>query len=195
MFIGIMKFVWILFITAAYHASTLVVLAKLPGQRMVRGSCNTYGNTLNKYGAAISTNAVARQSDSFVPCGDELDQRIVKLALPAVVNFAIIPLVGAADTFWVGRMNNALALAGLGAANQVGGCRGGKEAKLLPEVNSFLYLLFQLSNMVFIGIFHWQVFSSAFWIISFLPSVITPQIAKAYGSKDYKEVRVLMNNE
>eukprot|EP01038_Epipyxis_sp_PR26KG_P008820 gene8820-11909_t len=80
------------------------------------------------------------------PCGDALDKRIIQLALPAIVNFAIIPLVGAADTFWVGRMKDALALAGQGAAN--------------------------------------QVFSSAFWIISFLPNVITPLVAKAAGSGD-----------
>lgn len=51
--------------------------------------------------------------------GDELDKRILLLALPAILNNAILPLVGAADTFWVGRMKNALTLAGQGAANQV----------------------------------------------------------------------------
>jgi Na+-driven multidrug efflux pump len=51
--------------------------------------------------------------------GDALDKRILQLALPAILNNMIIPLVGAADTFWVGRMKNALALAGQGAANQV----------------------------------------------------------------------------
>ena len=80
------------------------------------------------------------------PCGDELDQRIFTILLPAIVNFAILPLVGAADTFFVGGMRNALALAGQGAAN--------------------------------------QIFSSAFWIISFLPSIITPLVAKAAGSGD-----------
>ena len=53
------------------------------------------------------------------PCGDELDKRILGLALPAMLNLAILPLVGAADTFWVGRMGDAQALAGQGAANQV----------------------------------------------------------------------------
>ena len=52
--------------------------------------------------------------------GDALDKRILILALPAaVLNNAILPLVGAADTIWVGRMKNALTLAGQGAANQV----------------------------------------------------------------------------
>ncbi|KAJ1441113.1 mate-domain-containing protein [Ochromonadaceae sp. CCMP2298] len=85
------------------------------------------------------------------PCGDELDKRIMSLALPAVLNFAIFPLVGAADTFWVGRMSNALALAGQGAAN--------------------------------------QVFNSAFWFMSFLPSVITPLVAKAHGAGNQEAVR------
>ena len=76
-----------------------------------------------------------------MPKNDALDRRIASLALPAIVNFAILPLVGAVDTAFVGRMGNALALAGQGAAN--------------------------------------QVFSSTFWVISFLPSVITPLVAQA----------------
>jgi MATE family multidrug resistance protein len=78
-----------------------------------------------------------------------LDTKIVKVAVPALINFAIVPFVGAADTFWVGRMNNALALAGQGAAN--------------------------------------QVFSSTFWVMSFLLSVMAPMVAKAYASGN-KEV-------
>lgn len=80
-----------------------------------------------------------------------LDIRILTLALPALLNFAIVPLVGAVDTYWVGRMENALALAGQGAAN--------------------------------------QVFSSAFWIMSFLPSVVVPLVAKAAGSGDTEAVQ------
>jgi putative MATE family efflux protein len=85
------------------------------------------------------------------PCGDDLDKNIFSLALPAVANFAIVPLVGAVDTFWVGQMTDALALAGQGAAN--------------------------------------QVFSSIFWVISFLPNVVTPRIATAAGSGDTNAVR------
>lgn len=50
--------------------------------------------------------------------GDRLDQEIMGAALPSIANLAVIPVVGAVDTFWVGRMGNALALAGQGAANQ-----------------------------------------------------------------------------
>jgi len=88
---------------------------------------------------------------SALPCGDALDRRILTLAIPAVLNFAILPLVGAVDTFWVGRMKEALALAGQAASN--------------------------------------QVFSSTFWFISFLPSVITPLVAKAVGGGDNEAVQ------
>uniref|UniRef100_A0A7S4Q3N4 Polysaccharide biosynthesis protein C-terminal domain-containing protein n=1 Tax=Alexandrium monilatum TaxID=311494 RepID=A0A7S4Q3N4_9DINO len=54
-----------------------------------------------------------------MPRGDALDRQIVRIALPSVVNLLILPMVNAVDTYWVGRMGNALALAGQGAANQV----------------------------------------------------------------------------
>jgi putative MATE family efflux protein len=41
------------------------------------------------------------------------------MLLPSVANLAVVPLTGAVDTFYVGRMGDALALAGQGAANQV----------------------------------------------------------------------------
>jgi len=78
------------------------------------------------------------------PCGDALDLKISKLAVPAILNLLILPLVGIVDMMWVGRMQNALAIAGMQAAN--------------------------------------QVFSSSFWIISFLPTVVAPLIAKAAAS-------------
>lgn len=80
------------------------------------------------------------------PCNDELDRKILGLAGPAVLNLAIVPLVGIVDTFWVGRMKSALALAGQGAAN--------------------------------------QVFSSTSFLMSFLPAVIMPLIAKAAAQND-----------
>ena len=47
-----------------------------------------------------------------------LDRPILNIVLPSVANLAVIPVVGAVDTFWIGRMGDALALAGQGAANQ-----------------------------------------------------------------------------
>ena len=49
---------------------------------------------------------------------DELDKKILGVTLPSIANLAVIPIVGAVDTFWIGRMGDALALAGQGAANQ-----------------------------------------------------------------------------
>ncbi|GMH67369.1 hypothetical protein TrRE_jg13245, partial [Triparma retinervis] len=73
------------------------------------------------------------------------------VSLPAILNFAINPLIGAIDLFWVGRMSNALSLAGQSAAN--------------------------------------QVFTSAFWIISFLPSVTTPLVAKHWAAGEKEKAR------
>ena len=53
------------------------------------------------------------------PCGDALDRRLIMVSLPVIANFAINPLIGAVDLFWVNRMGNALAVAGQAAANQV----------------------------------------------------------------------------
>ena len=53
------------------------------------------------------------------PCRDELDKQLVKIAVPCILNFAIAPLVGAVDLFWVNQMGNPLAVAGQAAANQV----------------------------------------------------------------------------
>jgi len=77
--------------------------------------------------------------------------KILQISLPAVLNNMIIPLVGAVDTFWVGRMGVALALAGQSAAN--------------------------------------QVFSTAIFLINFLPSVIAPLVAKAEAEGKREEVQ------
>ncbi len=66
------------------------------------------------------------------PCGDKLDRELIRIALPCIANFAINPLVGAVDLFWINRTGNTLAVAGQAAAN--------------------------------------QIFSSSFWLTSFLPS-------------------------
>lgn len=53
------------------------------------------------------------------PSLDSLDNQLMKIALPCILNFAIAPLVGAVDLFWVNRMGTPLAVAGQAAANQV----------------------------------------------------------------------------
>jgi putative MATE family efflux protein len=108
------------------------------------------GNAIN----TVQIDSKSRPEDelpSIFPSGDALDFKILKLSAPAVLNLAILPLVGAVDTFWVGRMGEALCLAGQGAAN--------------------------------------QIFNSAFWIFSFLPSIVTPLVAKAAAAKDTEGVQ------
>mmetsp|Transcript_3174 Transcript_3174/g.4699 ORF Transcript_3174/g.4699 Transcript_3174/m.4699 type:complete len:552 (-) Transcript_3174:91-1746(-) len=59
--------------------------------------------------------AAAKRWPSF----DALDAQLTKIALPCILNFAIAPLVGAVDLFWVNRMGTPLAVAGQAAANQI----------------------------------------------------------------------------
>lgn len=80
-----------------------------------------------KVGTKVATTTLGRW-----PCFDKLDKELIKISIPVIGNYAINPLIGAVDLFWVNRMGNALAVAGQAAAN--------------------------------------QVFSSAFWFTSFLPS-------------------------
>jgi len=56
---------------------------------------------------------------SFWPSGDELDKRLIRIALPCIANFAINPLISAIDLIWINRIGNPLAIAGQAAANQV----------------------------------------------------------------------------
>lgn len=49
---------------------------------------------------------------------DKLDESVLKTAIPNMINLGVVPLVNAVDTFWVGRLGLALALAGQSAANQ-----------------------------------------------------------------------------
>lgn len=88
---------------------------------------------------------------SIWPQNDEMDKKIIKIALPCIANYAINPLVGAVDLFWVGRMGNALAIAGQSAAN--------------------------------------QVFSSTFWLASYLPSVTATLVSKEHAKGDQEGVQ------
>lgn len=48
----------------------------------------------------------------------ELDKLVLKTAIPSMINLGVVPIVNSVDTFWVGRLGLALALAGQSAANQ-----------------------------------------------------------------------------
>ena len=49
---------------------------------------------------------------------DDLDEMILQTAIPSMINLGVVPIVNSVDTFWVGRLGVALALAGQSAANQ-----------------------------------------------------------------------------
>eukprot|EP00581_Thalassiosira_minuscula_P016757 CAMPEP_0183732202 /NCGR_PEP_ID=MMETSP0737-20130205/37789_1 /TAXON_ID=385413 /ORGANISM="Thalassiosira miniscula, Strain CCMP1093" /LENGTH=592 /DNA_ID=CAMNT_0025965135 /DNA_START=276 /DNA_END=2054 /DNA_ORIENTATION=+ len=112
----------------------------------------TIENTSSK--STTSTHKKVEDDEEIVsnwPQMDDLDKRMIKIALPCIANFAINPLVGAVDLFWVNRMGNALAVAGQAAAN--------------------------------------QVFSSAFWIVSVLPSVTATLVSKANASGNQDDLQ------
>jgi len=85
------------------------------------------------------------------PKFDELDRQIARLALPTIANFAINPLIGAVDLFWIGKMGNALTIAGQAAAN--------------------------------------QIFNSAFFLISYLPSITATLVSTEYAKNDKEGVQ------
>ena len=60
----------------------------------------TVQNTSAK--SSISS-ATVEEKLSIWPQNDELDKRMMKIALPCIANFAINPLIGAVDLFWVNR--------------------------------------------------------------------------------------------
>lgn len=108
-------------------------------------------NTSHTTKHAKSTAAADEEVVSIWPRMDALDKRMMKVAIPCIANFAINPLIGAVDLFWVNRMGNALAVAGQAAAN--------------------------------------QVFSSAFWVVSVLPSVTATLVSKANASGNQEELQ------
>ncbi len=46
--------------------------------------------------------------------GDEVDRDILKTTFPNMLYYIVVPIVASVDTFWVGRLGDALALAGQG---------------------------------------------------------------------------------
>ena len=65
-----------------------------------RGQSNG-GSRIARSAANLVTAPVPGADEKAVgswPCGDALDRRIGLLAIPAILNFMIIPLVGAVDT-------------------------------------------------------------------------------------------------
>jgi len=64
----------------------------------------TIKNTSAKSSSISSSVATVEDEKlSIWPQNDELDKRMMKIALPCIANFAINPLIGAVDLFWVNR--------------------------------------------------------------------------------------------
>ena len=59
----------------------------------------------------------SRLAEALSPRFSALDGRIAAVAVPAIFSLVVFPLVGMVDTFFVGRMGDAISLAGMGAAN------------------------------------------------------------------------------
>lgn len=90
--------------------------------RKTRGSSLERTSSPRKQVSIKATNLEEASISSHVktwPCGDSLDRRLFKISLPVIANFAIAPLVGAVDLFWVNQMKDPLAVAGQSAANQI----------------------------------------------------------------------------
>lgn len=98
----------------------------------IANAIKTDRNNADVQQTSFKSTITSERTVSIWPQFDDIDKRITKIALPCIANFAINPLIGAVDLFWVSRMGNALAVAGQAAAN--------------------------------------QVFNTAFWLVSFLPS-------------------------
>ena len=70
-------------------------------------------------GAPPGGSTAKRKLPDWLPRGDAMDKQIMSLYAPSLGNLAVVPLTGAVDTFWVGRLGDAVSLAGQGVANQV----------------------------------------------------------------------------
>jgi len=84
-----------------------------------------------------------------------IDQQIATQWAPALLNMMLVPLAGAVDVFWIGQMQDPMALAGQGAAN--------------------------------------QVYNAVFWIVGFLPTLVTPQVARTAAIGDSAKLRIYVS--
>eukprot|EP00537_Pseudo-nitzschia_pungens_P008205 CAMPEP_0172363184 /NCGR_PEP_ID=MMETSP1060-20121228/6614_1 /TAXON_ID=37318 /ORGANISM="Pseudo-nitzschia pungens, Strain cf. cingulata" /LENGTH=656 /DNA_ID=CAMNT_0013085871 /DNA_START=264 /DNA_END=2234 /DNA_ORIENTATION=+ len=91
------------------------------GEKQKTGGSNSNSNS-NTESTISKKIARRRKRDRFIKAlpfqRDELDKLILKTSVPAVMNLMVVPLVNSVDTFWVGRLGVAMALAGQSAANQ-----------------------------------------------------------------------------
>eukprot|EP00542_Grammatophora_oceanica_P022358 CAMPEP_0194049432 /NCGR_PEP_ID=MMETSP0009_2-20130614/30671_1 /TAXON_ID=210454 /ORGANISM="Grammatophora oceanica, Strain CCMP 410" /LENGTH=618 /DNA_ID=CAMNT_0038695593 /DNA_START=396 /DNA_END=2252 /DNA_ORIENTATION=- len=129
---------------------------ELSSQQQQSAAATTNTNNINpqkaiQYGGATSKSMDSSLEVSRWPRFDALDKKLTAIAIPCILNYAINPLIGAVDLFWVNRMGDPLAVAGQAAAN--------------------------------------QMFSTAFWLASFLPSVTATLVSKEYAKGDEQGVQ------
>lgn len=134
---------------------------------------------------------------------DDLDKRLLKISLPLIANFAISPLIGAVDFFWVNRMGNPLAVAGQAAANQVFNSVFWI-ASFLPSITAILIskenargnkegVRDAVCQAIFVGIL-FAVFSTTLLMVfpeRMLSSVLEPGAPALAYAKPYLMIRAL----
>ena len=76
----------------------------------------THARTALRAGRTTALPA-SRLAEALSPRFSALDGRIAAVAVPAIFSLVVFPLVGMVDTFFVGRMGDAISLAGMGARN------------------------------------------------------------------------------
>ena len=93
-------------ITFSSQASQLEIENNVPAlhQDDVNGKSSVSGSKMDRFLAALPR----------IGQNDEIDTAIRNTAVPNVINLGVVPLVNSVDTFWVGRLGSALALAGQG---------------------------------------------------------------------------------
>lgn len=83
----------------------------------VNGAGANFENNENET-APTKTRKLERLKKSMPFQNDTLDGLVLKTCVPTVTNLMVVPLVNSVDTFWVGRLGLAMALAAQSAANQ-----------------------------------------------------------------------------
>ena len=92
--------------TLSSQTSQLEIENSVPAAQQddVSGQSNVGGSKMDRFLAALPR----------IGQNDEIDTAIRNTAVPNVINLGVVPLVNSVDTFWVGRLGSALALAGQG---------------------------------------------------------------------------------
>ena len=142
-------------------------------------------------------------ASSWWPRGDSLDANVWQLLLPSVASLVVVPLTGAVDTIWVGKMGDVLSLAAQGAANRAPSMHQSTPLSLLGPT---LYDIAPPADLL--GPVAWphhpicathyvlcppplpaELFSALFILVSFVPTVTVPLVAQAYAAGDLQGAR------